>query len=218
MHFKRKMLTKNSVKKASRKSVVKVPDVKGALRAPTAESIARKAKKKASAKRPKKFDETKDCSNNGQLEWRTYENMTPEMRLKREMFVHALTIDWNMRNAAIRVGVPPTSASTQANRFMKEPYVLELLAATREDFAERAKNVKSHILFSMYQEMGSIDGNRVAAARLIAEIEGLIGQGKTEINFNQNNNVMVVPMSADPSEWEVKALQEQQTLKDAVRT
>jgi len=212
-----------ATKKTTRKRVAKVPAVRK-LSSPDPKGVVAKGKRKAAKKaakkkRTKKFDTTLDCSQNGQLDFRTYENLTPAARLRREQFVEAFFVDYNQMNAAIRIGIPEASASVQATRLMKEPYVQQLLHEFKLDFKKRCANLHNLILAGLFREANYYgpDANRVGAWNGLAKASGLVSSVINQDNSVTNNAVLVVPMGSSEDQWEQAATNSQKVLKDAVR-
>ncbi|AZF88146.1 terminase small subunit [Microcystis phage Me-ZS1] len=143
---------------------------------------------------------------------RTAENMTPEMKRKRDIYVDALLRGASKREAALVAGVSPRTALKEGCMWFNEPYVVERFARLREALDEAQLltrkelilNIKSIAIDEYVQ-----DSARVAASALLSKIMGFDAPTKVEVNAS---GVMVVPGVASVDEWETTAQAQQQQL------
>lgn len=142
-------------------------------------------------------------------------------RERRDLFVAALVMGHNRTDAAMLAGVPRTSAQVRGSQMFTEPYVQEKFRALRDavDVADIVN--QKDILIGLLTEARDVScPNGTQAARVSAwnSIARILGVEKPQkIDVNMNGGVMLVPMTADASDWETLANDQQRVLREAVR-
>lgn len=156
---------------------------------------------------------------------RTVENLTPQMKSKRDRFISEYVKDFNGPMAYIRAGGPSTTAVKMSGEYLREPYVSQQVWAVIDSMEEAEIINRKHILAGLvreaqFQGQGASHGARVSAWAHLAKILGMEQTNvnvKGSINHNVRGGVMVVPVLPGSEAWEQMAEQAQKQLKEDVR-
>lgn len=142
----------------------------------------------------------------------------------RAKFVEEYLKDYNPVKAAMRVGYSNLFARDFAERFMLEPYTLQLIAEAEcggsvEGELDEEKE-KRRVLKALWREAnnmghGSTASSRVAALAKISAIYGMDAPTKSNINVNNTNDagVFVVPGIMNEEQWTAQAAKQQEDLQ-----
>lgn len=152
---------------------------------------------------------------------RTEDKLTPKMKEKRDRFITEYLVDFHGPNAMLRSGGAPSTAVKLAYQFLRESYVQrrikEVLDSMEEaDIINRKRILAGLIREANYMGIGASHGARVSAYSKLASILGMDAPQKHDVKVS--GGVMVVPMTANLSDWEVVAEEKQKLLKEDVRT
>ncbi|MAF43751.1 MAG: hypothetical protein CMI54_06255 [Parcubacteria group bacterium] len=178
-----------------------------------------KKKAASSAKRKKKpkgvkFDKNESDHISGIVEWRTEHHLTDDIKLKRQRFVASYIVDYNLTFACQRIGMSVTTA----RKWMKEPYTRQLIDDSHLSFKsdmEYLRNYTIHGIKRLSHNLCPVIATQ--NFKLLCRITGLIGPNKITNNNTLVNNVMVVPATSSPEDWEAQAAEAQRELKQAVK-
>lgn len=108
----------------------------------------------------------------------------------RDQFVDEYLVDYNAKDACIRMGYADTYAHSMASKFLNEPYTLKRIA-TREKAAGLISDADKHkhrIVAGLYKEALSPRNSgsaKVAAYTQLAKIVGVEAPVKTEVTLEQ---------------------------------
>ena len=147
--------------------------------------------------------------------------LTGHERQVRDQFVVQYLIDYNSVNACIRLGFREAYAKMWGPKLMAEGYVQRKLQDSinkRKAEAEANPDTEqSRIMEGLRREAnyfgpGSSQAARVAALAQLAKLNNMgVGTGGGE---GVMGGVMIVPMNADPADWQALAAASQRKLKD----
>lgn len=149
--------------------------------------------------------------------------LSPPEKAVRDKFVKEYLLDYDQKAAAIRCGYGESFASTYADKFMKEPYVLQQIKRTELAFAEDAdaeeEDTKRVIRAALLREAhyrgpGSSHSARVNALAKLAVIHDMEGTTKEGETVGSRSGVMEVPGIASAENWEATAAAAQKKLQD----
>jgi hypothetical protein len=169
--------------------------------------------------KPKPLPKRRDPNNkfNLALSKRTRQNLTPDMLIRRDAFIHCLLLGRSRYESAILSGVSKLRARREASTMYHEPYVQERLRELREKMQAADLLTKNELILNVKsiatdeEEKGDA---RVKASKLLSDIMGFNAPIKIENGFS--GGVMVVPLASTPEEWEEQAKASQAKLKEDV--
>jgi len=146
---------------------------------------------------------------------------------KREAFIREFVKDWSVKNAAIRAGISPQSASKQGSELMNERYVQLRINEYIEELDEDTLIDRKKVIIGLMKEAtnfgpGGSSNARVSAWKTLGKY---LGMEITNVNVDvtHKGNVMIIPGTQsdghviDADEWSSTASQSQQQLKSTVR-
>lgn len=130
---------------------------------------------------------------------------TPAMsraeRNLRKKFVAEYMRDYSANDACIRLGYRENFAATYAQKFLQEPYTMQLIAEAEEKLGLNDKDKhKIRIMAGLYREAHNkfnTGSARVAALSQIAKIEGLEAPAKVQQVLPQLGGADLSKLSAE---------------------
>lgn len=141
-------------------------------------------------------------------------------RQVRDQFVVQYLIDYNSVAACIRLGFKEPYARMWGPKLMAESYVQrklqEAINERKKEMDENPESEQSRIIEGLRREAnyfgpGSSQAARVAALAHLAKLNNLgVGTGNEGIS---TGGVMIVPVTADPADWQKLAMASQSKLK-----
>lgn len=145
-------------------------------------------------------------------------NLEPATIFQYQQFGREYVKDYNVKNAALRLGYSNETAQNQGNIMFHAAYTQLWLQEhiSRSDI-ESICSV-NQVVARIWQEANAPDvafssnsSTRIAALKLLTQILGLLSkqQGPTNVI-----NAVVVPLASNPAEWSAHALSSQTALKD----
>lgn len=152
---------------------------------------------------------------------RTEDRLTPAMKDRRDRFIAEYLVDFHGPNAILRSGGASSTAAKMAYEFLREPYVTrrirEVIDSMEEaDLINRKRILAGLIREANYTGIGASHGARVSAYSKLASILGMDAPQK--VQHQVSGGVMVIPVTANLSDWETVAEQKQLALKEDVRS
>ena len=146
--------------------------------------------------------------------------LTVEQQQKRDRFVDGLLLGMTRYDAAIYSGSSKRSAHQDAMMMYYEPYTQERFRTLRETIDEEKLITRKELILNLKTLI--IDERqdaraRIAAGALVAKIMGYEAPTKSAHLHLVQGGVMLVPVPANPEEWEAAAMETQTKLKESVR-
>lgn len=143
----------------------------------------------------------------------------PDMKERRDRFIAEYLVDFNGALAYIRAGGPCTTASKMSSQYLREPYVARKIRECIDSLEEAKLINRKRVLAGLVREanymgIGASHSARVSAYSKLASILGMDAPVKVDAKVKFAGGVMLVPFTADPIEWEKKAIEAQKKLKD----
>lgn len=147
----------------------------------------------------------------------------PESVFKRQEFAKYYLIDMSHKNAVIRMGGDPETASQVGRRMLEDPNTLAAIQA----FSSRLETDKivsrERVILGLLEEanhhgLGASHSARVAAwSRLAVMLGADKPKADEDPSKKHRGGVMIVPFTANVEAWEQAATGQQALLKAAVR-
>lgn len=134
-------------------------------------------------------------------------------------FVKSYLLDYNAKNAVIRIGLSKLHADHIVGEFMSHPFVLNEIKRQEAEAAALASNpelVKQEVIKQLLSILKNDDptlkaGDRISASKQLCDLLALAPkQAQTETAIQ---NIMVVPPQMDADSWSALAIQSQSDLK-----
>lgn len=138
----------------------------------------------------------------------------------RDKFVDGLLMGMTRMDAAMYAGYNRTQARRVGSRIFYEPYVQERFSALREKMEEANLVTRKELILNLKTiaiDDAEASRDRISASALIAKVMGYEAPTKTANLHLIQGGVMLVPVPADPREWEGAAVAAQSRLKENVR-
>lgn len=145
-------------------------------------------------------------------------------RQLRDKYVREYIVDYDVMNAAIRVGYMRALALEYGQMFMQEPYVqrkiLELQNQIKEKPEDSGSEIKNQIIAGLLREAnyrgpGSTQAARVAALSKLASLHGMDPVSRSQVENTSNGpmaGMFLVPGIMTPEQWEAAAQVQQDKL------
>lgn len=147
----------------------------------------------------------------------------PETKFKAQAFAKEYLIDFDHRNAMIRLGVDDPDKALELGRAMlNDPETLQAIQAYMGRIEEDKLVTRSRVLAGLLREacyhgLGASHSARVAAWGKLAKVLGMEQPPEDPSKKNNLGGVMIVPMAGGIEEWERAAIGQQRQLKADVR-
>lgn len=146
----------------------------------------------------------------------------PETKFKAQAFAKAYLIDFDHRNAAIRIGAPEDKALEIGRGMLNDPETLQAIQAymgsiETDKLVSRERVLMGLLKEACYHGLGASHSARVAAWGKLAKVLGMELPPEDPNKKNTQGGVMIVPMAGGIEEWERAAIGQQQQLKTDVR-
>jgi hypothetical protein len=138
----------------------------------------------------------------------------------RNKFVEGLLLGMTRMNAAMYAGASRSQANKYGTMLFYEPYVVQRFNELREVMEEENIITRKELILNL--KSIAVDDmeesrNRIGASALIAKVMGYEAPTKTANLHLIQGGVMLVPVPANPAEWEAAAVETQTRLKGDVR-
>ena len=148
-------------------------------------------------------------------------NLSPNERRLRHAFVEYYLLDYNQKNACLKLGFLEPYARDWGDSFLGEGYVQRLINShqglTGSAQPEDEKDKRVVQLISWLEEIATNEGAsataRVQAINKISELEGLQNKNDNNGIEGATGGVMVVPLMTTPEQWGQMAATNQDALK-----
>lgn len=153
--------------------------------------------------------------------------ITPEEVFRMRYFVHEYLRDFNVKNAALRMGYNEATAYDTGYIFLNHSFTqLRLQEVMDEMDAEKIVS-SSQIVSALWKESNKSDtvrdgcsmsnsSTRISALSQLAKIKGLTAPKGVTPTETPHGGVMLVPFYVAPDDWENSAKQSQHALKKSV--
>lgn len=147
-------------------------------------------------------------------------SLTVPEREVRDKFVDGLLMGMTRLDAAIYAGCSRAAAIKRGTLMFYEPYVVDRFIKLREAMEEEDLVTRKELLLNL--KSIAVDDNedarnRISASALIAKVMGYEAPTKTANLHLIQGGVMLVPVPANPADWEAAAVETQTRLKENVR-
>lgn len=150
------------------------------------------------------------------------EDLSPEEKNVRDVFVRQYLYDYDSRAAVVRVGFSANYAEYYAEKFMSEPYVLRRILdqEQRQSHIEVTKKAKALVIRRLHEQAnykgpGASHAARITALSKLAQLYDMEPEKKFDVSAS--SGVMVVPAMQSPKDWGEVAKDSQTKLKKKVK-
>lgn len=147
----------------------------------------------------------------------------PETKFKAQEFAKQYLVDFDHRNAMIRMGVEcPDKALELGRGMLNDPQTLQAIQVYMGRIEEETLVSRSRVLAGLLREacyhgLGASHSARVAAWGKLAKVLGMELPPEDPNKKNVQGGVMIVPLAGGIEEWEQAAIGQQRQLKSDVR-
>jgi hypothetical protein len=147
----------------------------------------------------------------------------PEKKFKAQEFAKLYVIDFDHRNAALRLGAPEDKALEIGRGMLNDPETLQAIQAfmariEKDKIVSRERVLAGLLREACYHGHGASHSARVAAWGKLAKVLGMELPTEDPAKKTIQGGVMLVPMAGGIEDWERAAMGQQQQLKSDVRT
>lgn len=161
------------------------------------------------------------------LEYARLHRIAPDDVLRMRGFVFEYLKDYNLKNAALRMGYPEFAASDAGRLFLHHSFVQLRLFEVMEAMEAEKIVSSSQVISALWEEARRPDtirdgcvlsssSTRISALSQLVKIKGLTAPKGNTPTATPNGGIMMVPFYVAPDDWESHARQTQQALKKDV--
>lgn len=150
-----------------------------------------------------------------------FRHVHPKTQALRRLFVAEFIKDYNGSAAIARLGLEFSQPAMIANVWLKEPFTQHVLDLYVREVEQDALVTRNQVIAALVREANyfGLDSSGAARVSALGKLARILGMEKIKVEGEivHRGGIMLVPIAANPDEWEKHAAGSQKQLKQAAK-